>query len=535
MSILLARSCLHRINQPLPHVAPGLNAMPRRTQSMPQQSELDTVLENVFGDHDGRDELLRDRPPSPIRANSKRRRSVISQVGESSRKRQSISRFEYVDLGSGSSGGHSRCTSRSDHSFEEGGSHAEHGDVSHHLHSFTRDGSHVQSRSREQSSDREPSRGRTRRRKISLIAEDIRHTDSSHGINLQQSASNRRGLGRYSPTSYSNSNMKYGVLSQAVDPAPDLQSSTVRKGAYLTKGNFRLRNQDLTKFYYPKSQSSPEPAWYAGDGFTASEAKPELLLRIPGKLRGKSSRLLPALGQLVLEQDSASEHGQSSVTLTRPRSKPLAKPHYFDAEEDWPTKQVFYEVDQQSNKRSKPNIARKRSLMLEEEPRHPVLSQKSDPKNNPILLRKRQRSHFEKFGRRQRRLDSGHEDTLAHAYADNHLWFGPLPLYNNADFTGYQDDEPCSNESTKEKYLDEEKIRDEGVNSPLHSSQSDEDAEFEDEESEVGEEMDDESMGVSHRNDPTSEQQDEKPNSTATPDEIQITHACNMSLELSVI
>ncbi|KAI1265702.1 hypothetical protein F5Y18DRAFT_426791 [Xylariaceae sp. FL1019] len=548
----LATLCTESI-QPHALVATGLKALLRRTQSMPQQPDIDMALDNAFGDNNGRDETLQIRPHSPIRANSKRRRSVISQNGESSRKRRSLSRFESVDLGSGSSRSHSRCTSRSEQ--------PEQRDDTHNLHLLTRDELYVQPRSRERFRDREPSRGRPRRRKFSLINENIIQTDRSSRPLLQRIASNHRGLGRGSSTSYSSFDANYAVLLPVVDQAVDLQSSTVRENVYVTKGNFRLQNHELTKFRYPDPPSSPEPVWYAGDGFTAAEAKPEFFYRMTGKSRGKSSRSLPALGQLIVEQDSPSEDGQSSATFAEPRPKTSkafgVKPHYLDVEEDWPTKQNFYEVVQQSGNRSKPNVSRKRSVILNKELSHPVLSQKGDSESNPILPRKRQRSHFEKFGRCQRRSRSRHKDTSALAPTGHQLGLRPLPYCNNDEGPGDQYDELGDNQSTGAEDLEEEHIRAESVSSPLHSSESEEDAELEGDESQASEETDHESMSVSldfvqcneHgskerqvlkadslSNDPTSKQQDEcRTGQQRHISRSWISHACKMSLDLSSI
>ncbi|KAI0466832.1 hypothetical protein F4859DRAFT_518668 [Xylaria cf. heliscus] len=255
--------------------------------------------------------------------------------------------------------------------------------------------SRTSTQSRE-SSQRSPSRGRTRRRDATACLgsprrEKTRQYDKgSHVFRPQQQTQSR------SPPS---GQAEHSSLPHADRPIKDVSS-------YITKGAFRLYNyREPELFRFPKSRSQPEHYWQAGDGFSGDEATPGLVLPMTSKHKRKRSRSLSAFGQLSLETENTVGNNVGWVASSQSRLMRLHGPREkaFSAEvnELWPTRENFAESTIAQRRRNIAVENHNRTTPANSEPG--ALSNVNVKKAIPL---KRMPSGFENLGKRKRRSRS---------------------------------------------------------------------------------------------------------------------------------
>ncbi|KAI0185785.1 hypothetical protein EV127DRAFT_484811 [Xylaria flabelliformis] len=262
----------------------------------------------------------------------------------------------------------------------------------HNLPSYASSRSHSQSDAT--SSQRSPSRGRTRRRDATPYPGQPRR-ERSREHNKRRNVSRPR---KYIPSQ----SPPYGQVkppspSNANGPIPDVSS-------YITKGVFRLYNhRGIEQFRFPKSRSQPEPSWRAGDGFSDDEATPDFAFLMTGKHKRKRSRSLSAFGQLSIqaEDDVAATSNQSCLKKSH-RSR--GKVPSTTVREVWPTRENFAEST--INRKPRNITAESHGLTSPLNSERTTVS-KSDMKQ--IVPLKRMASGFENLGKGKRRFQSNQD------------------------------------------------------------------------------------------------------------------------------
>ncbi|KAI1470354.1 uncharacterized protein F4812DRAFT_468978 [Daldinia caldariorum] len=177
--------------------------------------------------------------------------------------------------------------------------------------------------------------------------------------------------------------------------------------AYERKGIFRLKkDKERNAFRFPKPLSQPEPVWRAGDGFSEDEAKPSFLLFMTGISKQKRIEAGPGLGKLQLETETASRDngGESKIGCTNARNLMLAQSGTRilsgTSKDVWPTKENFAEKLGPRHQRSITSEGQEviiPSTILEPSaPKHPYKDMSS---HKSLPVRKRKNSDFENFGR----------------------------------------------------------------------------------------------------------------------------------------
>lgn len=384
--------------------ASGIHAILQRAHSMGYQHGSQHFKSDDPADQGGhRDRCARERTHSPVRANSKRRRSVAS-ISRPEKGVRHASEFSYssprsvsIELGSDN---------------------------------YPDDSSRVEScprsQSRPASGHRSPSRGRTRRRKDSVHYSYPRQ-DNDRQNDTRSNISRPR---QYKPVEVPTSGGKY-------HPSPPNSHDTANSGSsYVTKGVFRLYNYQEPEGFRPlKSISQPEQTWRAGDGFSDDEATPDFVFLMTGKHKRKRSRSLSAFGQLSIEAGNVAENGKMGVTSSQPhRLRGLQRNVRRKTVKDlWPTRDNFSEdlVVQKPGA-----VAIKDGNIVQSTPLFsPTPMPSSTLEMKQAKLQKRRASDFENF-RRKRRSQSRRDD-------ENSVVFptaSPEHRYQSSD-DGYNEEE----------------------------------------------------------------------------------------------
>ncbi|KAI1113836.1 hypothetical protein F5Y14DRAFT_201238 [Nemania sp. NC0429] len=348
--------------------ASGSQAILRRTHSIGSQQ-----LRNEAGEI-----YARDGTHSPVRANSKRRRSVASNFCPMIGARHA-SEFSYSSL----------CSSPRSGSVELGSDNYR-SDLYRAVSSTSR-----QSRPRS-GRGRSPSRGRARRR-----------NDVSHHSHPRQDKGCENGTrSNISRPRQHNPVELHTSERQNYSSRPHPDKSANSETSYITKGVFRLYNyREPGEFRPLKSSSRPKPTWRAGDGFSDDEVAPGFTFITTCRHKRKRSRSLSAFGQLSLEAGIVAENGKLGATSSQQywlggRQRNVRRKIAKDL---WPTRDNFTE-DLDMEKPGTVEID-DNSIVQPSPSFHPTSIPSSGPEMKQAGLRKRRASDFENF-RNKRRLQS---------------------------------------------------------------------------------------------------------------------------------
>ncbi|KAI0437374.1 hypothetical protein F4803DRAFT_570920 [Xylaria telfairii] len=356
---------------PLALPAAGIRAILRRAKSMSYHGNPQDFRTSVIVDReDGHGEYTRGRTMSPVRANSKRRSEV-------------------------SRGSASPPTSPS--SVETGS-----GDYRS-LPSRVVPPPRTQPRAT--SSQRSPSRGRTRRRDATPYCNHLRRKNSRRHNKRSNVSRPRQHMHDQGPP-----------LGQVELPSSSNADGHVKDvSSYITKGPFRLYDYQSPKlFRFPKLRNQLDRSWRVGDGFSGDEATPDFTPLMTCKHKRKQSRSLPAFDQLSVEADyvgndtGAVTSSQSHIKrLHRPRGKVCAT----EVRELWPTRENFADstITQNPTDATVENHSPILPLRLK-----PVAKSKLETRRAIPL--KRMASGFEGLGKSKRRSQSHHSGNQSFSF-----------------------------------------------------------------------------------------------------------------------
>ncbi|KAI1660900.1 hypothetical protein F4813DRAFT_400065 [Daldinia decipiens] len=185
---------------------------------------------------------------------------------------------------------------------------------------------------------------------------------------------------------------------------------------YERKGAFRLRtDKGNNKFRFLKPRSQPEPPWRAGDGFSGDEARPSFLFLMTGTQKQRRPDLLPGMGKLQLESEVANKYdvrgsrlSGSKVQHSTPTQREI-KSRRCIAKDVWPTRENFVEELGPRHRRS--TTLENQGVMSSSMLTQPTFL---TPQNGdmfpykPLTLRKRKHSDFENFGRHLKESSGSH-------------------------------------------------------------------------------------------------------------------------------
>ncbi|KAI8947738.1 hypothetical protein F4801DRAFT_605130 [Xylaria longipes] len=365
---------------PLALPAAEIRAILRRTKSMSyQRNPRDPRSTPTVVQKDGYVEFARSRTRSPVRANSRCKRSVapISRLGMGTRYPSEVSR-------------RTNSPPRRPGSVELGSAD---------YREFPSRGVYrPRTQSRATSSQRSPSRGRSRRRDATPQSGHPRREKSRQHNKRSNVSRLRQHSHRRSPS-----------LGQAEHPSrSDADGHINDVSSFITKGAFRLYNyRGPELFRFPQSRSQPEPSWRAGDGFSDDEARPGFVFLMTGKHKRKRSGSLSAFGQLSLEAEDVVGNNAGGVASSQSRLWPLhgsrGKVRNAEVKELWPTRENFAE----STITQKP-----RNIAVESQSPTPLLNSERAAVSKPDLKRtiplKRMASGFENLRKGKRRSQSRH-------------------------------------------------------------------------------------------------------------------------------
>ncbi|KAI1498677.1 hypothetical protein F5X99DRAFT_392676 [Biscogniauxia marginata] len=362
-----------------PLTAARVDAVLRRTKSFNGDDHHFTTIGSLPSGQG--DDSMRGRPDSPVRANSRRRRSVASAPGgrrgsQLPRQGRTLSSGRQHPLGARDARGDtipSRNISRAS---------SQHRGISH---------------------QRSPSRGRNRRR--STPHPDPARSQQHRSLHRQRNSSERREC-------ESNENIKeLFKVSKATSNAntegsrqsTEICSNTDNPGSsYVAKGTFLLhKTPERAGFHFPKATSQPEPSWRPGDGFSGDEAKPGFIFSLTGNRKRKRSRSLPGIGKLQVEAEIVEEQIQNGPSAIRPWTGHLMQrrvnPSSTGVKEIWPTIENFEDGSISKVRKRTETQSQKRARSTTTLTPTPDLMPKSVYQQVP--LRNRGISDFENFGR----------------------------------------------------------------------------------------------------------------------------------------
>ncbi|KAI0847496.1 hypothetical protein F5Y00DRAFT_271047 [Daldinia vernicosa] len=197
---------------------------------------------------------------------------------------------------------------------------------------------------------------------------------------------------------------------------------------YERKGAFRIRtNKGNNKFRFPKPRGQPEPPWRAGDGFSGDEARPSFLFFMTSTHKQRSPELLPGMGKLQLESEVTNKGHVRGSRLSGSKfqhstpTQRVIKNRRGIAKDVWPTKENFVEE-------LGPRHRRSTTLETQGAISSNMLTQPTflTPQNQgifsykPSTLRKRKRSDFENFGRLKERSEPHFIDNVGYQSSEVH-------------------------------------------------------------------------------------------------------------------
>ncbi|KAI0813812.1 hypothetical protein GGR55DRAFT_676741 [Xylaria sp. FL0064] len=377
----------------LASAAQGILSILRRTKSANYRSSSQGWEKPVPQDEtqDG-NAYTRARTNSPVRANSKRRRSAAPNPGRE---------IKHRPLGGASRRTASPSLRSEPSSYER--------DVS------PRRVSQPSSPYTALLNHRSPSRGRTWRREHTPYPDSLGRA-RGHQQNERSNVSTRRQY------TQNDTAPEQAESPKSLFEADDL---AVKVSSYVTKGNFRLRtDRQLGEFRFPKSRSQPEPIWSAGDGFSDDEARPQFTSPMARKNKRKRSRSLSAFGQLSLEAEDASKSSTSKGTASSQlRLKGSRGQVSGMAKDAWPTRESFMEPS--ISKQSRTTISQDSNVNGSTPPSYHPCSSTSMPEMKRAVPRKREASYFENFGKRRRKSHSRHSRGPSLSCMRNHQATGP--------------------------------------------------------------------------------------------------------------
>ncbi|KAI0594380.1 hypothetical protein F4775DRAFT_574018 [Biscogniauxia sp. FL1348] len=386
--------------EPRPLTAARVDAVLRRTESSTEDGF------NV-GTHNWHDDRTGTRSTSPIRANSRRRRSVASAPDGSgllhiSRGRQYST--EVRDRASAMS--LSRASSR----FRGG----------------TR--------------QRSPSRGRTRRRDNTPYPRDATQSLQNRKVNRQRIISKRpegvtNEIFRKSRGGSRATSNTSGEGSRRSIETCSSTTSNSEASSYVAKGTFLLHKaREKDEFRLPKANSQPDPVWRPGDGFSGDEARPDFIFSMTGSRKRKRSGSLSGIGKLQVEAEKVGKNSSSSPAASRPRIEHMMQRriNYRSSgmKEMWPTLENF--------KDASISLSPRREGLSSENNTYQTLSPSPSPVSVPRMAgqyvpqRNRGPSDFENFGRPTQVLPGGPFECLPR-YRNLTFGLGPNGRSNEND------------------------------------------------------------------------------------------------------
>ncbi|KAI1277954.1 hypothetical protein F5Y07DRAFT_398100 [Xylaria sp. FL0933] len=373
----------------LASAAQGILSILQRTKSANYRSSSHGCQKPVPRDEteDG-NAYTRARTNSPVRANSKRRRSAAPKSGLESRQR-SLGRRTVSPSLSPEMGSHDRDVSP--------------GRMSQPSSPYIAPLNH-----------RSPSRGRTWRREHTPYPDNL-----GRGGGLQQNE--RSNVSRRRQYTQNDTAPEQAESPESLFEAGDI---AVKVSSYVTKGSFRLRtDRQLGEFRFPKSRSQPELIWSAGDGFSDDEARPQFTSPMTRKNKRKRSRSLSAFGQLSLEAEDTLKSTPKGTASSQLRLKGLRGQVSGMAKDAWPTRESFMEPS--ISKQSGTIISQDSNVNESTPPSHQPCSSTSMPEMKRAIPRKREASYFENFGKRRRKSRSRHSRGSSLSCMRNHQTTGP--------------------------------------------------------------------------------------------------------------
>ncbi|KAI1208385.1 uncharacterized protein F4807DRAFT_468643 [Annulohypoxylon truncatum] len=191
------------------------------------------------------------------------------------------------------------------------------------------------------------------------------------------------------------------LLPEGVEDDKDDEKTYERKGVFKLK-----RDKGPNKFRFPKPHSHPEPLWRAGDGFSVNEARPNFAFSMTGTHKQMKPKSTPGVGELQLETYDGNEEDPHRSGVDRLKNQRLLRyemKHRRGVVKDvWPTIDNFSE-ELEVRKRN-PTVPANEKIIpstLRPQPT-PVPQARETLVYNSISIpmpRKRRSSDFENFGR----------------------------------------------------------------------------------------------------------------------------------------
>ncbi|KAI0132673.1 hypothetical protein BJ170DRAFT_680554 [Xylariales sp. AK1849] len=272
------------------------------------------------------------RSPSPVKANSQRRRSVApagegrSQLQRSRSGKPGLKTKRRYTQGVESRSHHAASCPRSI--------------VKELATSRQNSGKEPQS-----ASQRTQSRGRSLRR-TSTPDHVLPETRKERAASRQSTATKEANTGHSRSTKGRKRRAKPAdgsLLDQLTSSGQPDQTLKSRKSARIVKGVFLVKEDPKhDEFNFPASRSQPELSWRPGDGFSADEAKSDFMVFCTGKNKRKRPSSLPGMGNLSVESDPV-QSGSVRASGKRQRVSEFHHPQLLRGEKKdaWPTYHDF--------------------------------------------------------------------------------------------------------------------------------------------------------------------------------------------------
>ncbi|KAI1150657.1 hypothetical protein F4825DRAFT_452254 [Nemania diffusa] len=374
---------------PLALAAAGIQAILRRAKSMGHLGDAQHFPKVTIVDQE-EDEGQHTRviPNSPVRANSKCRRSVLPSPGIRIRMGYSSKPGVRADLTPPRSG-----------SVELGSDDRRD--------SSLRAISRPRTQSISASEQRNPSRGRTRRRDDAPY--DTSPTKAKYPQHDRPSNISRRRQ---------HTQVRMALSGQTECPSSTNPDDSVNDASlYVKRGVFRLSHyRGPETFRVPKSRSQTESTWHTGDGFSDDELETNIVLLMAGKQKRKRSGSLSAFGQLSVEAGDVVDNNAARALSSRKHQLHglRGKMYRAGAKDVWPTRENFTE----NLKVQKPRdmAVEDHGITQSTPPFNPISRSLSSQKIKQTIPLKRRPSHFENFGRHKRRSHSHHTEDQSSSF-----------------------------------------------------------------------------------------------------------------------
>ncbi|KAI1807222.1 hypothetical protein F4811DRAFT_41636 [Daldinia bambusicola] len=206
--------------------------------------------------------------------------------------------------------------------------------------------------------------------------------------------------------------------------------------AYERKGVFWLKkDKERNAFRFPKPLSQPEPVWRPGDGFSEEEVKPSFFFFMTGVSKQKRIEANPGLGKLQLETETASrdEGCESRISCSNARHLVLAQNGTrilnSTTKDVWPTRENFAE---ELGPRHQRLITPGQGVVI---PSTRTPPNKDMSLHKPLPMRKRKHSDFENFGRHLKENNNLHfSDNIGHRGSNMQHTNQPKPANGECEY-----------------------------------------------------------------------------------------------------